>query len=303
LVIAEVYHELLRKNTTAEDTLRAFDPSGDGVVSFQEFMQLITELSNGSLTQPQVGALCRTVFTHAQDGGLCVREFLSRFTVAFVQSKGMLPGGEEGVIATLAPTVEQIGKLIVRSRRGRAPLKNGLSMLTDDFVQFDDSADGFLQVDEFVHHVRTLPGFSDVRHDGRPLDDEKLLTIARAIADSYSNDGTINLLEFAQAFAVVDSSGNTDLADDVHEHILTFLFRHRHALRAACAEHDEDNVGHIGREHFAHVLEALNVATSLPEIHLTGMQMDALVESIAEENGTIEYEAFLSSFEVVVRTN
>jgi len=170
-------------------------------------------------------------------------------------------------------------------------------LLVDAFHRFDDAGDGFLRVEEFVRHVRELPGFDDIRHEGKPLDEETLRSIAQAIACD-ENEQTINLLEFAQAFAVVDSSGSTDLADDLHEHILTFLYRHRHALRSSCAEHDVDGLGRVAKRDFALVLEAVNISASRPARHLTRVQMNALVESIAEDDGNVEYEAFLASFEI-----
>lgn len=315
-------------------------------------MSVVNECSGGYLSEPQVAALSRTIFAHARGQQLHVFDFMSRFTLAFVQSKGMASVDEHCPLLGVSTTLEQIGKLIIRARPkprdlgepeapqpcllqrwvsvpasqhnpasslapppielGRStsgsaavpmPLsdRGHQSALVEAFQAFDDSGDGFLQVDEFVRHIVALPGFGDVRHDGRPLDEDGLGSIAEAIAATQSSGGgTINLLQFARAFAAVDVSGGTELADDVHEHILTFLYRHRHALRSSCVEHDEDGLGLISQREFARVLAAVNFCTSKPASHLTRAQMDALVESIAEDDGTVEYDAFLSSFEVCV---
>merc|ERR1719492_400491 len=98
------------------------------------------------------------------------------------------------------------------------------SKLVKAFQAFNDAGDGFLQVEEFVRHVMELEGFQDVRHNGQALDEDGLRGIAEAIAADHSNDGRINLLQFARAFAAVDATGSTELADDLHEHILTFLY-------------------------------------------------------------------------------
>eukprot|EP00927_Polykrikos_kofoidii_P086506 TRINITY_DN9717_c0_g2_i1.p1 TRINITY_DN9717_c0_g2~~TRINITY_DN9717_c0_g2_i1.p1 ORF type:complete len:862 (+),score=175.07 TRINITY_DN9717_c0_g2_i1:276-2588(+) len=173
------------------------------------------------------------------------------------------------------------------------------SALVRTFEAFNDAGDGFLQVDEFVRHVMALPGFGDIRHDGRPLDAATLREVALDIASEHSANGTINLLQFARAFAAVDASGSEDLATDLHEHILTFLFRHREALRTNCAEHDPEGSGHVTKRVFARVLEAVNFCTAKPKRHLTRVQMSVLAESLAEDDGTVMYLAFLSSFEVL----
>jgi len=350
LVIAEVYEELLSRDAAAHELLLMFDPTGDGIVCVEDFKKLVSNVCEGCLTDPQVEALSRTIFAHVRGKGLHVHDFLARFTLAFVQAKGMLPGEIEGPLVGMTSVVEQLGRLILRARcspqppnmSGQlartlsfttlqqlaeappAPLPplNSLdrakteaphlarterferrpslqsSKLVGAFQAFDDVGDGFLRVDEFVRHVMELDGFEDVRHDGKALDEEGLRSIADAIAADHTNDGRINLLQFAQAFAAVDATGTTELADDLHEHILTFLYRHRHALRTSCAKRDVEGTGSVAKQIFARSLEAVNFCTSRPARHLTQAQMGALVESIAEDDGTVEYEAFLSSFEI-----
>merc|ERR1712139_522927 len=119
-----------------------------------------------------------------------------------------------------------------------------------------------------------LPDYLDIRHNGKPLDAETLREIGEIIADSHSNDdGTINLLQFASAFIAIDSSGSTELADDLHEHILTFLYRHRHALRTSCSEKDVEINGRLDHRVFVRVLEAVNFCASKPARHLTRPQI------------------------------
>mmetsp|Transcript_70992 Transcript_70992/g.140986 ORF Transcript_70992/g.140986 Transcript_70992/m.140986 type:complete len:983 (+) Transcript_70992:81-3029(+) len=351
LVIAEVYEELLSRDAAAHELLLMFDPSGDGVVCVEDFKQLVHSVCEGCLTEPQVEALSRTIFAHVRGKGLHVHDFLARFTLAFVQAKGMLPGETESPLMGMTSIVEQIGRLIMRGRcyhsqpdaggsklartlsftslqqlevghpvppvplnsldraRTEAPTlaKTALlsrrpslqsSKLVKAFQSFNDAGDGFLQVEEFVRHVMELDGFQDVRHDGKALDEDGLRGIAEAIAADHTNDGRINLLQFARAFAAVDATGSTELADDLHEHILTFLYRHRHALRTSCAKRDVEGAGRVAKHIFACSLEAVNFCTSRPARHLTQAQMGALVESIAEDDGGVEYEAFLSSFEI-----
>jgi len=343
LVIQDVYQELLNRNVAAQDLLKALDPSGDGIVCVDDFMTLMTEYSGGCLSEPQIKALSRTIFAHAYGRGLRVSTFLARFSLAFVQSKGMSSVDRQCPISSIGPTMEQIGKLIVLSRSsqtdGQPSLERNLSHgplsatlgsigmlppppmpplergktdapmpleltreqslgLVQTFEGFNDSGLGLLHVEEFVQHILALPGISSVRHEGKPLDETALRSIAQSLADA---DGTINLLQFAQAFAAVDA-GSADLADDLHEHILTFLYRHRDTLRSNCARHDKYCTGRITKRNFARVLEAVNFCTAKPARNLTRVQMSVLAESLAEDEpdgtATVEYEAFLSSFEV-----
>jgi len=299
-VIADVYHELLRRSTAFDDTLKVFDPSGDGIVSVEEFVELLSETTGRCLSRPQAAALSRTVFTHVDGAGLHINDFLSRFTVAYIHSKGITAqdaGGRSSSKQQLVgfeTTIEQIGKLLICSRTH----EDEESTLSRSFQMLDSSGDGFLQVSEFVKNVKALPGFEKIRHEGQPLEDATLNQIAQATADSYSRDGKISLLEFAQTFAIVDSSGLNDLADDVQEHILIFLYRHRHAILSGCEEYDLASVGRVGKEDFNQVLQTVNLVAAKPEKHLLQQQRDCLVESIADDDGTVAYNDFLASFEV-----
>lgn len=211
-----------------------------------------------------------------------------------------LASSVSGVLAVPPPPLT-LARAVSAVPTAPAPLgREPSSVLLKAFELFDDSGDGLLQIDEFVRHLQALPGIGEVRHEGRPLDEAALRELAMAIADGCpgASDGTINLLQFSRAFAVVDASDSKDLADDLHEHILTFLWRHQHALRSSCAERDLDGLGQVSKRDFSRVLEAVNFCTAKPARHLTRMQMGVLVESIAEEDGRVEYEAFLSSFEV-----
>jgi len=351
LVIAEVYEELLSRDAAAHELLLMFDPSGDGIVCVEDFKQLVRSVCEGCLTEPQVEALSRTIFAHVRGRGLHVHDFLARFTLAFEQAKGMLPGEAESPLMGMTSILEQIGRLIIQvgccasqpdagvvklartlsystlqqlgmadplpplplnsldrarteaPKLARTELLNmqpssQSSKLVKAFQAFNDAGDGFLQVEEFVRHVMELDGFQDLRYDGKALDEDGLRGIAEAIAADHTNDGRINLLQFARAFAAVDASGSTELADDLHEHILTFLYRHRHALRTSCAKRDVEGTGRVTKQIFARSLEAVNFCTSRPARNLTQAQMSALVESIAENDGSVEYEAFLSSFHI-----
>lgn len=306
LVMRDVYHVLLGKESKPSEIFETFDPDGDGFVTQEEFEAVVSELTGKALTSSQLQALARTIFTHAKGGRYDIEEFLSRFTLASVQAENMgfdddsLHRAKKCMLDPALQTIlDQIGHLIYQ-RQTEESTEDEVT-LSQTFKTFDDSNDGFLQVEEFVHHIKQLPGFDELRHDGKPLDDDNLKELADAIASAggQSDDGQINLLEFYRAFEVVEHTLSTDL----YEHILTFLYRHRHALRASCSTWDWEHAGRVSQEDFAGVLEALNLLTSRPERSLTQPQVDALSVCLSEDDGNVQYEEFLAAFEVEVLGN
>jgi len=320
-VLTEVFGNLLQRKAPAMDIFHLFDPIDKGVVEEEVFKLVLQECSSATLTASQLSALSRAIFGQGRGGGLRVNDFLYRFTLSFAQAQGMVSSDASPL--ALSSTIDQIGKLFsqVETRQycglnrlpsqpmepPKAPPLDRLASappdafvprsqvsLVDTFLQFNGSKKGFLEVRDFVRHVMELPGFGDVRQEGRPLSEECVKSIAQMIAEG---DDAINLLQFVGAFVVTDV-GNASLEDDLNEHVLTFIYRHRHALRSSCCEHDGKEAGRVSRRLFAMVLEAVNFCAPKPASNLTRAQMDALVESITEDDDMVDYESFLASLEV-----
>merc|ERR1719335_1140763 len=112
------------------------------------------------------------------------------------------------------------------------------------------------------------------------MDHSTLLKMSKVI--DTSGNGTINYLEFLQAFAQEDS-GKTDIADSLGEDIVTVLFRHRHAIRMGFHYLDEDGCGKIRATDFQAVLHGVNAALSSSEKSLTSTQIALLVEAMSAE--------------------
>lgn len=178
------------------------------------------------------------------------------------------------------------------------------------FSQMDASEDGMLSTEEFVNGIKRVPGIDKiVLSNGEKLDHENLLRMARAI--DVSGNGTINYLEFLQAFSA-DAEGKSDIADTLGEDITTVLFRHRHAIRMGCHYLDEEGCGKIRAEEFQTVLMGVNTALSRPERTLTKTQIELLVEAMSQEcakaskasglletEAMVDYEFFLRSFVIL----
>jgi len=173
------------------------------------------------------------------------------------------------------------------------------------FSCMDVSGDGMLQVEEFVAGIEKLPGLDKIQiSNGAKLDHETLLRMARVI--DVSGNGTINYLEFLQAFST-DAEGKNDLADSLGEDITAVLFRHRHAVRMGCHYLDDEGCGKIRAEDFQKVLQGVNSALSRTERTLTNTQISLLVEAMAQETNQstiegyamVDYKFFLKSFVIL----
>jgi len=173
------------------------------------------------------------------------------------------------------------------------------------FQSMDTSGDGMLQIDEFVAGIQKLPGIEKiVLSNGTTMERDVLMNMAQVI--DVSGNGTINYLEFLQAFAQEDT-GKLDIADSLGEDIVTTLFRHRHAIRMGFHYLDDDGAGKIKANDFQAVLQGVNSALSRPEKTLTNTQISLLVGAMSSEANEkasdgeplVNYEFFLKSFVIL----
>lgn len=81
----------------------------------------------------------------------------------------------------------------------------------------------------------------------------------------------------------------------IYEHVLSLLYRHRHALWCGCVERDPARTGRVSKEGFAAVLVSIDLALAQRERHLTQAQIEALAETLAEEDGRVPYYDFLQA--------
>jgi protein phosphatase len=172
------------------------------------------------------------------------------------------------------------------------------------FQCMDVSGDGVLQIEEFVTGIEKLPGIDKIQlSTGGSLDHDTLIRMAKVI--DVSGNGTINYLEFLQAFSA-DEAGSSDIAATLGEDITTVLFRHRHAIRMGCHYLDDEGCGKIRSKDFQTVLQGVNSALSSCEKSLTTTQISLLVEAMSSEaekaeggEAIVDYEIFLKSFVIL----
>mmetsp|Transcript_85478 Transcript_85478/g.275125 ORF Transcript_85478/g.275125 Transcript_85478/m.275125 type:complete len:194 (-) Transcript_85478:42-623(-) len=170
------------------------------------------------------------------------------------------------------------------------------------FRAMDASGDGILQTDEFVRGLSAIPGIHEMEVKGQALTEDKLMEVAQAI-DSFGNaNGTINYLEFLQAFESIEKEGSSDLANTLGEDITTVLFRHRLAIRMGCQYLDEEGTGKVRAEDFSTVLNGVNSVLARPERALTTTQISLLVDALKEEvegDDFVDHDAFLRAFVIL----
>eukprot|EP00928_Gymnodinium_smaydae_P063300 TRINITY_DN46929_c0_g1_i1.p1 TRINITY_DN46929_c0_g1~~TRINITY_DN46929_c0_g1_i1.p1 ORF type:complete len:983 (+),score=176.73 TRINITY_DN46929_c0_g1_i1:117-3065(+) len=168
------------------------------------------------------------------------------------------------------------------------------------FRALDSSGDGQLQIEEFADGLMRVPNITSIVVNGKPLDKDMMTKIAKGI--DKSGNGTINYLEFLQAFQA-ETQKSKGIADALAEDIATVLFRHRTAVRMGCQYLDEDGHGKVAASDFQTVLHGVNSALSRTERTLTNQQISLLVESLTiddpHEGPVVDYSNFLSSFVIV----
>lgn len=224
-------------------------------------------------------------------------DFLGRFVVTFNAAESLGDDAYHEQANGLAAIgrflmTTPIEKLLPNSINTDA---KGFGKMRSVFQTLDASSDGILQVEEFVDGLALLPGFESIIVDGEAFTRDKLLECAKAL--DTSNNGTINYLEFLQAFGIEDMED--DLSELLADHIITVLYRHRQAIRTTCRSLDTKGTGILERKKFHSVLECMNSALSSPERHLTSTQIVFLVDAIADADGLVDYEDFLKSFKLL----
>mmetsp|Transcript_15165 Transcript_15165/g.39015 ORF Transcript_15165/g.39015 Transcript_15165/m.39015 type:complete len:1020 (+) Transcript_15165:84-3143(+) len=180
---------------------------------------------------------------------------------------------------------------------------NTRSKMVALFAALDESGDGILQVDEFVDGIEKVPGITSLVVDGQPLCRDRLKAMAMAIDGGGNSNGTINYMEFLQAFETA-GEGSQLFADSLGEDITTVLFRHRLAIRMGCQYLDEEGTGTVHAEDFDRVLHGVNSVLSGMERMLTNTQIKLLVEALKQTEGedgedVVDYDAFLRSFVIL----
>lgn len=272
--------------------------------------------------------LAQGLFPPAIDGqvpNLSIDDFFQRFTLIHQQSQSIT--GDDNLFEW-RPTLAQIGQLILKQestamstamvRSSSTGLKRTLTSgalaktrptlhsapaqtLTQQFKKGDVSGNGLLSIDEFVEFIQGLDGIDSVTHKGAVLTEEHIKELAAQL-DLLSGAQTnqVNLLSFLEAFMVERTAGHDlDSAENfICEQVLSFLYRHRHAVCCGCHNTDPKLTGRVKVAAFADVLRGIDVSLGKPRRTFTDLQIDGLGDLLGEEDGSFSYFELLQALVV-----
>ncbi|CAE7511634.1 Calm4 [Symbiodinium pilosum] len=180
------------------------------------------------------------------------------------------------------------------------------------FQEIDTSGDGILQLEEFVAGIEKvhalvhfgkfsaawtgktsqcqllvltcglqLPGLDKLSVDGQRFTHEKLVEISKIL--DVTQDGTLNYLEFQQAFQL-KGQGTADLENSLVEDLTTLLFRYRVHIRTGCQFLDEVDSCKVLNEDFENVLRGVNNALHSNEQGISESQIKHLSSALTVED-------------------
>ncbi|KAL8454062.1 hypothetical protein Emed_000560 [Eimeria media] len=286
-----VFESIMSADLSLKETLLLFDRNCDGTVSFREFNEFLSELDIG-LSEPQVRILMRLITAspafNAAAGSIDVAEFLGRFKVVYSNS---IKEDPQAKTPWLSRALHCIGKAILADKAEAASRHYEQQQLQDGGLLGEG---GNRRRSSAVRAVALFQKFKDYNEGG-----DGYLSYDDFVAEAIDLTGSkrINYLEFLQAFHVVDSSSNNNLAEELWGQICTTLFQHSNSIRRALHQFDPDLTGKVDSEDFRSALVTLNTVLARTEAPLTEEQIDQLVNFMdLDGEGMVEYEEFLDSF-------
>ncbi|CAE7280210.1 ppt1 [Symbiodinium necroappetens] len=278
--IKQVYEAIVAMDMDLTETFKMFDKDGDGTVDIKEAKQVLEKFNLG-LSSSQIdrllGQLFATSVVAADSVRLSVQEFLGHFTTVYSATNNAdLP-------RWCLDTLGQIGRLIIKTKApGAGDGESGdATKMSQVFQEIDTSGDGILQLDEFVAGIEKLPGLDKLIVDGECLSHQKLVDISKIL--DVTQDGTLNYLEFQQAFQL-KGQGTADLENSLVEDLTTLLFRYRVHIRTGCQFLDEVDSCKVLSEDFENVLRGVNSALHSNEQGISESQIKHLSSALTVED-------------------
>ncbi|CAE7512764.1 rdgC [Symbiodinium natans] len=329
ILMKDAYEALYCRDSDLKATLALFDPEQTGKVSVQNFLKVLQsevevddspgQRTSHVLSTSQLQSLAHGLFPAEDEdedapAELSVHEFFERFTVIYRQAKAMT--GDDP-LAEWRDALNHIGHLLLKRDRlsnqpGITRVKTGASVhsrktvfqvqrLAHQFEKGDESGDGLLTRAELVDYLKGLEGIDGVMHKGHIISDADLEDMALQLDQlSGRETGQVNWFSFLEAFIVERPSGQDfDAAEEfMCEHILSFLYRHRHAVCCGCHEADSSLTGRISSGAFAEVLRGIDISLAKQRRTFSDVQIDGLAESLGEEDGSFSYFELLQALMV-----
>mmetsp|Transcript_63123 Transcript_63123/g.137248 ORF Transcript_63123/g.137248 Transcript_63123/m.137248 type:complete len:412 (+) Transcript_63123:208-1443(+) len=294
-VLADIYQRLLDAQLTLEETLEAFDPSGDGRVSRREFYELSQKL-HLDVTAAQVDELLGQIGQTPGVGGYDVHECIKSLQVGYTAARRKEQDSETSEwITALLTAISSAIQCSMGSKAG----------FVDAFRSFDKGGTGFISYEEFSAAVRELPERCHGKcgeYLGRlvgPASDKMLTCLAQEV--DATNAGYISYLEFVAAFrdGSGDHTGDGATHGGIVQQILRTLATHKAMLRRALGAIDREADGYVQRVGLRAAIGVVNRILANPEPPLSKRQISLVVDHAdCDAQGRVNYEDWLDALVV-----
>jgi len=299
-VVVSVFQAILRADLPLREMFALFDRNCSGTVTFDEFREVLQSFDLG-LSRRQLAPFFRALLRSSADKSVNIVEFFSRFDVIY---GGHLHDNDEPWIREV---LQGLGKLWLHSDNVDQE-DNSARDLLEHFEQADVNGNGTLSLGEFVKAVQ--PWCKALQEQGVSRDyltPEKLDQVARAV--DVSGEGTINYLEWVDAFQAVETRGACGRAGavsdfgDLGDSILMVLYRHMAAVRRGLQYFDPKATGIVSAGEFKMALTALASALAKPDPPYSDSQVHVLMTQLIEkgynDDDELNYHDVLDAFAIV----
>lgn len=311
----------LKGDAASLQELQGFLAGEDGQVAPARALYLFQFVLGPYVTEEQAMMMLRTLAAHsASDSAhigqpLGVFEFLSQLDICFQHQTSVAGNKSKKAQAQPSPWVKSVlahlGRLMYMEDAGGSP-KAGSQRMLEVFRFFDQDGDGLLQRDEFSEAVRKLLSLYSKELPAALSVESATEKLINELADTVdiSEDGVVNYLEFLHAFQPVDLTPNRGLRQDLMEQICTTIWANKGSLLRTLQVVEEDThggapTGRVSKEALRRTLRSLNASLEAARggghgAPLTQDQIDIIVDHASVgEDGTLDYQAFLESFQVI----
>ena len=210
-----LFNSMMMQDQSLRDTIRAFDPDGDGVVTIEEFMEVISHVIP-CISERQAAAMMRSTISNSRQGQINIHQLLDSFVLRF-QSDNAKPVPVNG--DWIVDKLHQVGKEIMEKQK--AAIVNASTvrettvsqLMHSFFIESDTDENGYLELPELKTALQKLQACANMSDSD--------LDLLCAYCDR-NDDGRLNYLEFLAGFRI---QHDHEMAEQVSEDLLESFFR------------------------------------------------------------------------------
>mmetsp|Transcript_12090 Transcript_12090/g.38810 ORF Transcript_12090/g.38810 Transcript_12090/m.38810 type:complete len:952 (+) Transcript_12090:92-2947(+) len=296
-----------------KSTLAFFDPNEDGVVTYEELVEVLVDHSMG-IPEASLKALAATLLGQGQTQ-LPTSSLLARLHVTYRD----VTAEAADAAAEVRQAPEWAEQLLATVARQCALRKRDSEQL---FRSFDSNADGVVSYGEFQAAMLRLGGYEvDTLTDEQRASIEQMLLDLAAWVDQRKT-GAIKYIDFIDAFRILEEpqdasteavpgairrrdseSLGLSLISQMMEQLCSLFYQHRWSLQRAFEYFDANGDGVLTPEEFGTALRALSELSKASDVSfsldLDERQLGRLVQALDRDgDGLINYDEFLTALEM-----